>query len=237
MTIRFDAHRRIPASELMDEVRIEPDDLARCLSDLEWLSRATLGHRPSVRWVRRAVAGLPPGSRLSVLDVACGGGDMLRAIWEAMRGRGIDLRLRGIDLNPDTIAIARALTPVGAPIEYAVGDALGFADEADLIVNALFLHHLVERQAAEFLRRVASQARRGWLVSDLHRHSLPFWGLHLGTRLVRLHRFVRHDGPVSVARGWSAAELRGLLAAAGLADRAAIRWHLPFRWTLEGRTA
>jgi hypothetical protein len=47
-----------------------------------------------------------------------------------------------------------------------------------------------------------------------------------------MHRFVRHDGPVSVARGWTEAELLELVRRAGVAAR--VRWHLPFRWTLEG---
>ncbi len=229
---RFDPARRILVPEQMDTERIDPADLARCLADLERLSGLTLGHRPTLAWLAGMTAGLPPGSRLSVLDVACGGGDMLRAIWRWAQPRGWDLRLRGVDLNPDTVAIARAANPAGADIEYVVGDALALDQGADLIVNALFLHHLDDAEAVRFLRWLQARAARGWLVNDLQRQVLSYWGLRALTPLLGMHRFVRSDGPISVARGWSGAELRALAAQAGVAAR--LQWHLPFRWTLAG---
>ncbi len=231
----FDPARRLLVPERMDTERVEPADLARCLADLERLSGLTLGYRPTLAWFARVTAALPAGSPLSVLDIACGGGDMLRAIWAKARGKGWRVRLLGVDTNPDTIAIARGRTPEEAPIDYIVGDALALSCDADLIINALFLHHLDTQDAVHLLRWMAGRARRGWLVNDLHRHALSYWGLRLGTPLLGMHRFVRADGPTSVARGWSAAELRALAAQAGLSD-AVLRWHLPFRWSLEGET-
>jgi hypothetical protein len=42
---------------------------------------------------------------------------------------------------------------------------------------------------------------------------------------------VAHDGALSVRRAFTRAELEALLAAAGV--QAEIRWHFPFRWTVE----
>lgn len=230
--IRFDPARRILAPERMDHEDLDPAELARCLADLQRLSHLTLGYRPTLTWLARVTAELPQGARLDVLDVACGGGDMLRAIWRWARPRGWNLRLHGVDLNPDTIAIARSRNPAGAAIEYTVGNALTLDRGADLIVNALFLHHLDDAEAVVLLKWLQGRAGLGWLVSDLQRHALSFWGLRALTPLLGMHRFVRSDGPISVARGWTAADLRRLAAQAGVPAR--LRWHVPFRWTLEG---
>ena len=232
MSAGFDRRRRTLLPERMDTEAVDAADLATCLDDLERLTRVTAGYAPTLRWIARVTAKLPPGTVPTVLDVGCGGGDMLRRLWRWSRRRGRPLRLRGIDRNPLMVALARARTPAEAPIEYATGDALApnAGEPPDFIVSALFLHHLDEAEAVGFLRWMHGHARRGWLVNDLHRHALPYWFLRaLGP--FPMHPFVRHDGPVSVARGWTGAELRALAQAAGVPAR--LRWHMPFRWALE----
>ena len=76
----MDLSRRSAASELMDATTTSPEDYARCLVDLESLNRVTFTHRPTLRWLDRATASLRPGAPISILDVASGHGDLLRAI-------------------------------------------------------------------------------------------------------------------------------------------------------------
>jgi SAM-dependent methyltransferase len=237
MSKRFDRRRRLLVPERMDVEQVGEDDLAVCLHDLERLSRLTLGYRPTLDWIARVTAGLPRHAAPAVLDLGCGRGDMLRAIWQWSRRRGVALRLWGIDINPKMVALARAHTPAEAEIEYAVGDALLQSDvgRPDFVVCALFLHHLDDAQAVQLLRSMQRQAQIGWLVNDLHRHAVPYWFLRALPSALGMHRFVRHDGPVSVARGWTRAELLRIAAEAGVAVR--LRWHMPFRWTLESASA
>ena len=48
---------------------------------------------------------------------------------------------------------------------------------------------------------------------------------------MRWHRFVRHDGAVSVARAFTTAEWRALVAEAGVPG--VVRWRFPFRICVE----
>lgn len=233
----FVAAQRVLVPELMDVEAVSQAELARCMQDLERLSRLTLGYRPTLRWLDCITRSYPTGSIIGILDIACGGGDMLRAVARWARARGRRVRLRGIDLNPDMIAIAHNRTPSADNIEYRVGDAMqpdqGCGHEVDLIISSLFLHHLDMDQAVFLLRWMHAHARMGWLVNDLHRHALSYAGLRLLTPMLRMHRFVQHDGPASVARGWSRAELMDLAQQAGIsADRLRLEWHFPFRWAL-----
>src|SRR3546814_10084158 len=73
-------------------------------------------------------------------------------------------------------------------------------------------------------------ARIGWFVNDLHRHPVPYYAFSALARAARWHKFVRHDGPVSIGRAFVAADWRRLLATAGIEDGAAkIAWRMPFR--------
>jgi hypothetical protein len=57
-------------------------------------------------------------------------------------------------------------------ITYETGDvfALDPARRFDVVVSALFTHHLDDAQLVRFLRWMQATARLGWFVNDLHRH-------------------------------------------------------------------
>ena len=89
----MDLSRRSTLPEEMDSGSTSAEDYARCLSDLAKLNRVTFTHRPALRWLARATRDLPPGAGVSILDVACGDGDLLRAIhsWAVRRGLKVTL--------------------------------------------------------------------------------------------------------------------------------------------------
>lgn len=218
----------------MEIVPAEPGEVDRTLRELETINRLTFAYRPTLRWLDRMVEAT--GSRrLSVLDVACGHGDMLRRIDRWAARRGVAVELAGIDRDPEAVASARSATPVSAPIRYEVRDVFAMPDEPrwDVIVSSLFAHHLFDDALPRFLAWMHRAARRSWLVNDLHRHPVPYHAVRLGTRLMGFGRFVVHDAPVSVARGFTRGEWEAIVAQAGIdPGKVEIRWWLPFRYTV-----
>ncbi|MBN8926300.1 MAG: methyltransferase domain-containing protein [Rhodospirillales bacterium] len=209
-------------------------DYARCLADLARVNRLTLTHRPMLAWLAAETA---DGAPFSLLDVACGHGDALRAVarWAARRGQVA--QLTGIDRHPWAINAARTATPDPA-IRFVQADVFAWTPDPrpDFIVSAQFAHHLDEAALIRFIAWMEATARRGWFIGDLHRHHVAHRGFPLLARLAGWHRFVRHDGQVSIARGFRPSEWPALLAAAGLPPQAAtIRRHLPFRLSVARR--
>ena len=219
---------RSDAAELMDTDCTDEADYARCLRDLAQVNTATLARRPTLAWLDRAMRRRAPDDAVSVYDVAFGHGDMLRAIarWAKRRGRTVELG--GVDMNPAAAATARAASP-GLSLRLQTGDVLATVPDPapDYIVSSLFTHHLTDAQIVAFLRWMERHATGGWFVNDLHRHALPYHGFRLLARAARWHRFVQHDGPVSIARAFTRAEWQRLLAEAGVPGE--IRWVFPFR--------
>jgi hypothetical protein len=72
------------------------------------------------------------------------------------------------------------------------------------------------------------RATIGWLVNDLQRHPVSWGGFALLAQVMRWHPFVRHDGPVSIRRAFSARDWRRYLAEAQVKD-AQVRKRFPFR--------
>ncbi|GGK32888.1 methyltransferase domain-containing protein [Salinarimonas ramus] len=233
MSVRFDASRRAPGPEMMDDPAVDSAILRACYEDLAGVTTLTLGRRPVLDFVARAARAVP-GRRLVVRDLGCGDGDMLRALHAHARRRGLDLALEGVDRSPVAIDAARAATPPEVGIAFHVGDALAEGGpRPDLIVTSLVAHHLADEEVVALLRGMERRARLGFLVNDLRRSRLAFHGFRAMATLLGRHPFVRHDGPLSIARGFVEADWRRYAKAAGLADVLTVERRFPFRLVVE----
>lgn len=221
--------------EWMDDPAVDEATFRACLTDLAAVNGWTLARRPTLRWLAQATRRLSDGASFTLVDVGFGQGDMLRAIHRWAVGRGLRPRLIGVDLSPWSAPAARAATPPDMAIDYRTGDILaaGFERPVDFVVSSLVAHHLDDDQLVRFLCWMEATATRGWYVNDLHRHALAYHGFRLLSAAMRWHAFVRHDGPLSVARAFRRRDWERLIARAGL-DRSTLtlRWHLPFRLCL-----
>ena len=160
------------------------------LRDLARFNGAMLGHWPVVAWLRRAIRDAPRDQPLTVVDVGCGYGDLLRAIRRWSRKRGLAIRLIGLDLSRETIDIARAATDAADQIEYRVADVFDYraAEPVDFVVSSLLTHHFSDAMIVRFLRWMESTARKGWLIYDLQRHVVPYFFIGLMGKVTSLHR-------------------------------------------------
>ena len=223
---------RADAEELMDADDLDAATYAAVVGDLAKVNTVTLAARPTLAFLRRAVA---PGSRLRLrlLDVGFGDGDMLRRIARWAARRGVDAELVGVDLNPRSAPAAAAHTQAGLPIRYVTGDYRGAVEGPwDVVISSLVAHHMTQGQLVAFVRFMEAEARRGWLVNDLHRHGFAHRGFPLLARLAGWHPIVRHDGTLSIARSYRAGEWPPILAAAGVSDARVFR-AFPFRLCVE----
>ncbi len=218
--------------EVLDDDVIDLAVYERCLSELEVVNRLTLTHGSTLRWLARATKTLPAGATFSVLDVACGHGDLLRAIARWADQRGLKAQLSGIDLNPRSAAVARSATPPEMRIDYRTGDVFSYipAGRPDFIVSSHFTHHLSDEEVVEFLYWVDENSQRGWHIADLQRHAMAYHGFPILTHLMRWHPIIRTDGMISIARSFHRKEWQAFIEKTGLPAR--ISWQLPFRFCI-----
>ncbi len=210
-----DFTRRASLDEWMDEP-CSYEDFRDCLRSLAQCNRVTLTYRPTLQWLRPF---LKEGRPLHIVDVGSGGGDMLRRIEQAARRDGTPVHLTGVDLNPHAAQAAREFTAPGSSIRWITGDAFSSPLPAlpDLIISSLFTHHLPDDGIVQFIAWMERTAIRGWFINDLHRDAVPYYLFKLLAKPARWHRFVQHDGPVSIRRSFRADDWLTYLAAAGIA--------------------
>ena len=211
--------RRVSPGELLElmDGDCSYEDFRDCLRSLETVNRWLLGYRPTLAWLER----LPHGLRdpVHIVDVGCGGGDLLRQIAVWARRRGIAVQLTGIDLNPYAARAAGESTPKELGIEWVTGDALEYRPNkaVDIVVSSLLAHHLENEEIVVLLRWMEATVQVGWFINDLERSE---WSSRM-FGWVRWHWLVRHDGPVSFRRAFRKEDWVRLLAAAEIPREAA----------------
>lgn len=175
--------------------------------------------------------GLDHTDGFSVLDIGCGSGELLRYTAEFARQNNKKVNLVGIDLNEMSVS-GTASESRGFPEISAIrGDAfhLPFADGAfDYAISSLFFHHLTDEQIPQALKEMSRVARRGVFVIDLHRHPVAYVLYKLFCTAFRISPLVRHDGSLSILKGFNPDELRALMKGSNLRSKR-IERTAPFR--------
>lgn len=227
-----DLDHRSEALELMDDLSIGGRELSQALAQLrrinQWLGAAW----PTLEGVSRLwrQAGRP--DRLSILDVGAGSGDINRRLLAWAGRNGIDLVLTLMDIHPETCAVAVDYYRAEPRVRVLQGDIFEpAAGQVDIVTASLFVHHFPQAQLPAVFLAMLARARLGVVVNDLHRHWLAWAGIRLLTRLLSRNRMIRHDAPLSVRRGFRAAELEELRGTPGL-ESLSYTWRPLFRYLI-----
>ena len=196
--------------ELLDHPDADAALVARSLRDVAWANRCFGG-------TSAVIGALQPlmlrfhrvGAPLTLLDVGTGLGDIpARARGVAQRS-GVQLITIGLERTAAVASAARA----GAQL-VCVGDglALPFRDKSvDIVTCSQVLHHFADDDAICLLREMHRVARRVVVVADLRRSWIAAVGIWAASFALGFHPVSRHDGVLSVLRGYRAPELARLV--------------------------
>lgn len=177
-------------------------------------------------WLRQS------GPEATLLDVGTGTGDIPARLRRIAAARKIDLKVFGLDDRLELVKATREF-----PVMGVLGDALHlpFASKAfDYVIASQVLHHFTFEDATEFVREMNRVARRRVVVADLRRSWVAAAGLWLVSFPLGFHKVSRHDGVVSILRGFEGSELRGVVkAATGIVPevKRRIGWRVTASWT------
>src|SRR5689334_2764378 len=218
--------------ELLDDPRVDPTDRHRAQDDIRrsnvWLG----GLRAALAELRAVIA---PNENMVLLDVGTGLADILAgARRDAQRAGGSVITI-GVDGAISLLSAARGST-TGMVCADAL--ALPFRDRSvDVALCSQLLHHFADADIERLLRELHRVSRRAVVVCDLRRSWVAAVGFWLISFPLRFHPITRHDGFVSVLRGFTADELRRHVSAAtGASPRVSRRlgFRLTARWTPAG---
>ena len=140
-----------------------------------------------------------------MLDVGTGMGDIPAAAKTVAHEIGLDLWTIGFDLSLPLVTENRESNDV-----VARGDALRlpFRDNSvDVVMASQMLHHFQFDDAVIVVREMSRVARKRAIISDLRRSVFAAAGIWAASFPLGFHPVSRHDGVVSVMRGFLPREL------------------------------
>lgn len=202
---------RVDSPELMDAPGLPAAEVAEAYRVLRLVNRQLGNLRTARREVRRMLeedGPWGPRPRPSLLDVGSGSGDIPRALGDLVALGSGRAWVCALDRDPTAAALAR-----GAGLEVVRGDTLRlpFGDAAfDLVTAVKFAHHFYGEALLRLVAELTRVARRRVVVLDIRRHRVAYYGFVAWSRVFTTNRLVRHDGPLSVLRGFTPAELAAL---------------------------
>ena len=217
----------------MDQPDLDPELHRQALAGLRRIN--AISRSAAILWpeIRRLATQRP--TPLRMLDIACGGGDVILSLARRAQREGLDLRIDGCDISPLALQCARQRARSAGldEVSFFERDALQqpLPDAYDVISCSLFLHHLCDEDAGRLLEKMGKAARHLVLVNDLRRSAAAYGMAWLGCRLLTRSPVVHVDGPRSVAAAFTMGEMKALAAASGLAG-AAVRRCWPQRMLL-----
>ena len=230
MSLLINTTHRTNAVELMDDFSIHGDALYNTLDTLARINKWLGGNLVTIGGLKKILGSHPKEEPITIVDLGCGGGDLLRRISNYGKKEGYTFSLIGIDANTDAICHARYLSKKHHDIRFMDCDI--FSEEFDtlqydLVLSTLFLHHFKEEQIIEMLYKAKNKAKLGIIVNDLHRHPMAYYLFKLICLTIK-NKMIIEDGLTSILRGFKREELESI--SNKLQVRPQIKWKWAFRY-------
>ena len=219
--------------ELLDRNDIPFEDIKRNMEELDFINRKLGGHHITLDGLASLLKDrMLLNSRVTIVEIGCGGGDNLRAIRNWAERIRLPLKLKGIDINENCITYAMQLRR-NRGIEFIESDyrQMVFREKPDIIFSSLFCHHFNDEELVFMLQWMQQNSKIGFFINDLHRHWMAYHTIKLLTKFFSKSYLVKHDAPLSVKRGFKRNEWKLVFAKAGIPDFDC-KWRWAFRWLI-----
>lgn len=227
-----DFSKRSEGIEIMDDLECSGEVVDQTLRELEVINTWLGGNQVTINGIAKLSERIKSSEEIHIIDVGCGGGDILRLIDRWAKKKNKKVKLIGIDANPNIIAFAKNNLKDLPYIEFKAIDV--FSQEfqsikCDIVIGTLFFHHFSQQQLSSFFNGLKKQVRIGIVINDIHRHALAYHSIKILTSLFSKSAMVKFDAPLSVLRAFTKSELNGMLSHAEIRNYT-IQWKWAFRW-------
>ena len=230
----IDTTNRSTKIEIMDDLDMSGKTLINSLDQLANINKWLGGNKTTIDSLKTILKTNPKDKMISIVDLGCGNGDMLRKVAHFGRKNGYKFDLLGIDANQATIDYAIQLSANFPEITYKKEDVLSkeFATHTyDIAMCTLFLHHFEDPIALNFIQTLLKNAKIGVVINDLHRHWLAYYLFKLLTSVFG-NEMTREDGLTSILKAFKRQDLDRFSKKINFKSTITWRWAFRYQWII-----
>jgi 2-polyprenyl-3-methyl-5-hydroxy-6-metoxy-1,4-benzoquinol methylase len=201
---------RTDTPEIMDDFTLKGEVLREALDKIASINQLLGGNSLTLKGVKELITTIPKSRVITIVDVGCGNGDLLRVLSNYGKENNYSFNLIGIDANAFTVNHAKKLSESYSNITYKCDDIFkyNFSQlECDIILCTLTLHHFKNPEIESLLTTFHATSKLGTVINDLHRSSIAYRLFQLICFLFQLNSMSREDGLTSILRGFKKEEL------------------------------
>jgi 2-polyprenyl-3-methyl-5-hydroxy-6-metoxy-1,4-benzoquinol methylase len=174
----------------------------------------------------------PKEEKITILDVGCGDGEMLRKCAAYAEKYNYKFELIGIDFNENILEFAKNQSLKYSNIKFEKVDV--FLEEelipnCDIALCTLVLHHFKDEKIEQLLKTLLLKSNIGLVVNDLQRNKMAFNLFKLFSAIFLKTKTAKNDGLVSVARGFKKEELE-VISKKIPNQKSSINWRWAYRY-------
>ena len=226
-----DFRKRSVLPEKMDEPGVPEKEIVQALTELETVNRFLGGYRVTLNALKKI---LREKNGITIMDIGCGGGDILRKISKWASENGKEIYLIGVDWNPFIIEFATKKSKEFRNISYknlSVWDDELLDEKADIIINSLFCHHFDDDDLVKLIKRMFYLTRQTIIINDLDRSPIAYYSIKAITSVFSKSYLVKYDATLSVERALTRSEWYNILKRGGI-NQFQIKWMWAWRWQI-----
>lgn len=228
---------RTNKTEIMDDFALEGEILHVALDKIAKINQLLGGNQLTLHGVQKLIQNIDKIEQISIVDVGCGNGDMLRSLADYGKNNNLNFKLIGIDANKFTINYAKELSKQFPNISYQCEDIFDkqFIElKYDIVLCTLTLHHFKDDEIIKLLTTFNKNSSIGIVINDLQRSAIAYRLFQGLCFIFRLNKITREDGLVSILRGFKKVELENFSKKLGF-KKYTIDWKWAFRyqWIIE----
>ncbi|TVR37657.1 MAG: methyltransferase domain-containing protein [Cryomorphaceae bacterium] len=210
-----DLSQRLEHDERIDDPSFSGEELQRVVRHFRWINRWFGNYRQTRRAVLKIVQELPKNAEIHIVDVGCGGGDLMCHLQQRLQKQGYTVRFTGIDQNPNMIQLAKhsVCNPQSFSwIKESVFDDPIEMPKCQLLISSHFMYRLNKDEWSHVLSRWQKNVSHGMVFSELRRSRLSYGLFYLFSAIAFPRGTTRSDGLLAIRRAYRTGEVEPLLA-------------------------
>jgi 2-polyprenyl-3-methyl-5-hydroxy-6-metoxy-1,4-benzoquinol methylase len=203
--------------EKLDNFALQGETLRKALQSLAWINRWFGNYQAVIKAIH--TIDKTTDKPLTIVDLGCGGGDLMLAVAKSLQKRKIKFAITGIDGNANSLVFAQQHCAKFKEINFLQADILQnnfIVGPCDILISSHFMYHFADEMLVDFLKKNLPAVSRAIIFSELTRSRFAITLFKLSNFLLPISTLAKQDGLLAIKRSLNKKEWLTILQQAGI---------------------